>query len=170
MRPGAWTGSSRFRAAAPVETPAATRRRIKLERALYLCLTAPRASMTTGDHHLILVVEDDADIAEAMVAILEGEGYAVVHASDGEEALRVLRDGLRPSLIVLDLLMPRMDGLQFRRVQQSDPNISRVPVVVVSGVAYMVNEIRSMGVARWFQKPVDVDALLDAVSDLCAAA
>jgi len=126
--------------------------------------------MTTGDHHLILVVEDDADIAEAMVAILEGEGYAVVHASDGEEALRVLRDGLRPSLIVLDLLMPRMDGLQFRRVQQSDPNISRVPVVVVSGVAYMVNEIRSMGVARWFQKPVDVDALLGAVSDLCAAA
>jgi len=126
--------------------------------------------MTTGDHHLILVVEDDADIAEAMVAILEGEGYAVVHASDGEEALRVLRDGLRPSLIVLDLLMPRMDGLQFRRVQQSDPNISRVPVVVVSGVAYMVNEIRSMGVARWFQKPVDVDALIGAVSDLCAAA
>ena len=125
--------------------------------------------MTTGERR-ILVVEDDADIAEAMVAILEGEGYVVVHASDGEEALRILRDGLQPSLIVLDLLMPRMDGLQFRRVQQSDRSISGVPVVVVSGVAYLVNEIRSMGVARCFTKPVDVDALLRAVNDLCVAA
>jgi len=117
----------------------------------------------------ILLVEDDADIMGAMAAILEDEGYSVVHASDGEEALRALREGLRPCLIVLDLFMPGMSGIEFRRVQGSDPSIAQVPVIVVSGVANMRKEIQSMGVARCFTKPVDVPALLGAVTELCVA-
>ena len=120
--------------------------------------------------HRILLVEDDNDIAEAMAVLLEAEGYRVARAADGEEALRVLREGLRPCLIVLDLFMPRMDGVEFRRVQRSDPAISHVPVVVVSGVASMVQEIQAMGVARCFRKPVDVDELLGVVTELCPAA
>jgi len=117
----------------------------------------------------ILLVEDDADIMGAMAAILEDEGYCVVHASDGEEALRALREGLRPCLIVLDLFMPGMSGIEFRRVQGRDPSIAAVPVIVVSGVANMVKEIQSMGVARCFTKPVDVPVLLGAVTELCVA-
>jgi len=117
----------------------------------------------------ILLVEDDADIMGAMAAILEDEGYCVVHASDGEEALRALREGLRPCVIVLDLFMPGMSGIEFRRVQGSDPSIAQVPVIVVSGVANMRKEIQSMGVARCFTKPVDVPALLGAVTELCVA-
>ena len=117
----------------------------------------------------ILLVEDDDDIAGAMAAILEDEGYCVTHASDGEEALRALHEGLNPCLIVLDLFMPGMSGIEFRRVQQRDPSISQVPVIVVSGVANMRKEIQSMGVARCFTKPVDVPALLGAVTELCVA-
>ena len=117
-----------------------------------------------------LLVDDDDDVAAAMVAALEVEGYFVVRASDGEEALRALRDGLSASLIVLDLFMPWMDGIEFRRIQGSDPTISPVPVIVVSGLASRMNEIRSMGVARCFRKPFDVDELLCAVNELCPAA
>src|SRR5690349_3947395 len=92
--------------------------------------------------HRILLVEDDDDVAGAMVAVLEGEGYSVVRARDGEDALRALREGLAPCLIVLDILMPRMDGIEFRRVQRSDPSMSHIPVVVVSGVANMLDDIR----------------------------
>jgi len=114
----------------------------------------------------ILLVEDDEDIAGAMAAILEEEGYCVVHASDGEEALRVLREGLSPCLIVLDLFMPGMSGIEFRRVQRTDPTITDIPVIVVSGVSDMLKDIQAMGVARCFRKPVDVPALLGAVTEL----
>jgi len=124
----------------------------------------------TARHHQILLVEDDADIAGAMAAILEDEGYCVVHATDGEEALRALREGLSPCLIVLDLFMPGMSGIEFRRIQQHDPSTAQVPVIVVSGVADMRKEIQAMGVARCFRKPVDVAALLGAVNELCPPA
>jgi len=120
--------------------------------------------------HRILLVEDDTDIAGAMAAILEGEGYSVVHAHDGTEALRALRGGLCPCVIVLDLLMPGMNGIEFRRVQRGDPSMSQLPVVVVSGIANMLDDVRSLGVARCFRKPVDVDELLGAVTELCPAA
>ena len=119
--------------------------------------------------HRILLVEDDEDIAGAMTDLLEGEGYPVTHVSDGEEALHALHQGLNPCLIVLDLFMPGMSGIEFRRVQRSDPSISQVPVIVVSGVANMAKETRSMDVARCFTKPVDVPALLGAVNELCVA-
>ena len=126
-----------------------------------------------GREHRILLVEDDEDIAGAMTDLLEGEGYPVTHVSGGEEALRTLHEGLSPCLIVLDLFMPGMSGIEFRRIQQRDPSISQVPVIVVSGVANMgkeMKEMQSMDVVRCFTKPVDVPALLGAVTELCPAA
>ena len=120
-----------------------------------------------SDHRLLLV-EDDDDVAGAAAAILESEGYTVTRATDGEDALRALRAGLGPCAIVLDLMMPGMNGIEFRRVQLGDPNIADVPVVVVSGVENMIPEIRAMHVARCFRKPVDWDQLLGVVNSICA--
>ena len=82
----------------------------------------------------------------------------------------MLRAGPYPSLIVLDLLMPHMDGVEFRRVQRADASIASIPVIVVSGVGYLLDEMRAMGVARCFLKPFDVEDLLGVVTALCRAA
>ena len=66
-------------------------------------------------------------------------------------------------------MLPGMDGVEFRRVQQTDPAIAQVPVIVVSGVADMMRDIQSMGIACCFRKPVDLDALLGAVNEFCPA-
>src|SRR6059036_452018 len=81
----------------------------------------------------VLVVEDNAEVRRALVALLEGEGHRVAEAVDGVSALRLLRAGeVRPCLIVLDLMMPRMSGWDFRAEQSSDRRLASIPVVVVS--------------------------------------
>src|SRR2546427_12667574 len=81
----------------------------------------------------VLVVEDNTEVRQALVALLEAEGYRVAQAVDGVSALRLLRAGdVRPCLIVLDLMMPRMSGWDFRREQRSDRRLAGLPGVVVS--------------------------------------
>ncbi len=81
----------------------------------------------------LLLVDDDERVREALVALLEAQGYPVVGAANGREALDVLRvRGLRPGLILLDLMMPVMDGWQFRAAQLADAELATVPVVVFS--------------------------------------
>ena len=117
------------------------------------------------ENHSILVVEDDQDVREAMVQVLESEGYVAVPAGDGEEAVDRLRDGLEPCLILLDLMMPRMDGWQFIEHQRQQQ--SSIPIVVVS--AYGSGEqVRATGIAEYMRKPVDIDALLALVARFCA--
>jgi CheY-like chemotaxis protein len=120
--------------------------------------------------HRILLVEDTDDVGDAMADLLEGEGYPVTRARDGVEALALLRRNLDPCLIVLDLFMPGMSGVEFRRIQRADPTIADVPVIVVSGVANMVTEMAAMGILRCFRKPVDFGELLGVVTELCPAA
>jgi CheY-like chemotaxis protein len=81
----------------------------------------------------ILVVEDDGITRGAMKWVLEWEGYRVRCAANGQEALDLLRDGEKPSLILLDLMMPVLDGRQFRERQKQDPSLADIPVVVISG-------------------------------------
>ncbi len=82
---------------------------------------------------MILVVEDDADIAAILGDLLEDEGYSVLHARDGVSALEVLSTHREQvGLILLDMLMPRMNGRDFRHQQQQDPNIAHIPVAVVT--------------------------------------
>ena len=85
--------------------------------------------MNAGEY--ILIVEDDFDIREALTQILEEEGYAVREAANGREALDVAAREL-PSLILLDLMMPVMNGWQFRAEQIKDPRLAPVPVLVIS--------------------------------------
>src|ERR1700745_3213951 len=81
----------------------------------------------------VLVVEDNTEVRQALVALLQDEGYHVAEAVDGVSALRLLRAGeVRPCLIVLDLMMPRMSGWDFRMEQSSDRRLASIPVVGVS--------------------------------------
>jgi len=116
--------------------------------------------------HQILVVEDDNDVRDAMVQVLDSEGYVAVPAVDGVDALARLEDGLMPCLILLDLMMPRMDGWAF--IDEQRRRKSATPIVVVS--AYGSPErIRAAGV-EYMRKPVDVDALLAVVGRYCPLA
>src|ERR1700741_1107945 len=108
----------------------------------------------------VLIVEDDHDIREVMRLLLESEGHAVVTAANGEEALLALRSGLRPCLILLDLMMPKMDGFGFRREQLADPAKASIPVVLFSGMYDARMQCMFLGTVGYMQKPVDPDRLL----------
>ncbi len=111
----------------------------------------------------ILLIEDDPDSRACMSSLLELEGYAVVTAADGEEAMRSLRAGLEPGLIVLDLMMPGMDGFQFRKEQLQDPKLSAIPVVIYSGHHDAKANAALLEPQAYVQKPIDIDTFLDLV-------
>jgi CheY-like chemotaxis protein len=110
----------------------------------------------------ILIVEDDFDIREALTQILEEEGYVVRGASNGREALDVANDEV-PKLILLDLMMPVMNGWQFRAEQLKDPRLASVPVIVISADPQVQPKAASLGAAGLLRKPISLDDLLQAV-------
>jgi len=111
----------------------------------------------------ILVVEDDEDAREAMVALLQMKGYRAVPAGNGKEALDYLHQAPVPDLIILDLWMPVMDGWQFRAEQIKDPRLKKVPVIVVTALS----DRADVDANEVIIKPVDVDRLLTSVSQYC---
>ena len=115
----------------------------------------------------ILVVDDDPDIRESLREVLEDEGYAVACVGNGREALDYLHREPRPRVILLDLMMPVMDGWQFRREQQRDPSLAPIPVVVVSGTRDAARSAAALGPATCLEKPVGFDELVEAVRQNC---
>jgi CheY-like chemotaxis protein len=111
----------------------------------------------------ILIVEDDFDIREALTQILEDEGFQVRCASNGREALEVATSGPVPRLILLDLMMPVMNGWQFRAEQLKDPRLAAVPVLVISADPHLQSKAAALGVAGLLKKPIALDDLLSAV-------
>jgi CheY-like chemotaxis protein len=111
----------------------------------------------------ILLVEDDFDVREALAETLRDEGYAVECAVDGVQALDYLRGGGRPGLILLDLMMPRMSGSEFRMVQKVDPQLADLPVVLISADGRMEEKARTLETHGAIKKPIDVDELLSTV-------
>ncbi len=111
----------------------------------------------------ILIVEDDTATREALALVLTGQGFTVVGAANGQEALTHLRSEVRPDLILLDLMMPVMDGWQFRREQVRDPVLSAIPVVVLSADGNVHQKAASLHAAGYLQKPVDVEHLVEAI-------
>jgi CheY-like chemotaxis protein len=107
----------------------------------------------------ILLVEDDFDVREALVETLRDRGYEVESASDGEQALQILQGGARPGLILLDLMMPRMSGSEFRVAQQNDPAFAHLPVVLLSADGRMEEKARTLKVQGAIRKPIDLDEL-----------
>ncbi len=116
----------------------------------------------------ILLVEDDEATREAVGLLLRGQGYAVADASNGREALDWLHGGLRPRLILLDLIMPVMDGYAFRAEQLADPELEDIPVLVCSAAADLSRRDRSLRAAATLSKPVELDRLVGAVRGLAA--
>jgi CheY-like chemotaxis protein len=111
----------------------------------------------------ILVVEDDDDAREALVALLQMKGYRAVPAGNGQEALDYLHQAPVPDLIILDLWMPVIDGWQFRAEQIKDPRLKKVPVIVVTALS----DRDDVDANEVIIKPVDVDRLLTSVSQYC---
>jgi CheY-like chemotaxis protein len=120
---------------------------------------------------LVMVIEDDPDCREAVCAALEYDDYAVVEAADGSEALRYLESNAPhalPGLILLDLMMPVMNGREFLAAQRSRPALANIPVALLSGEARLAEGASELGVAEHLSKPIDLDALLAAVRRLTA--
>jgi CheY-like chemotaxis protein len=111
----------------------------------------------------VLVVDDDADIRETVSLILEDEGYEVQSAGDGAAALAVLRAGPAPDVILLDLMMPIMNGWQFREEQQRDTELARIPVVVLSADSNLRDKAGFFG-GTYLAKPVNIEALLQTIA------
>jgi CheY-like chemotaxis protein len=111
----------------------------------------------------LLVVDDDHDILLALQDALEMEGYHVAVAHDGREALEQLKGGLRPELILLDLMMPDVSGWAFCAEHSSDAELASIPVVVVSGQGVSSRDVARLGAAGYLRKPVDLDDLLHTV-------
>jgi CheY-like chemotaxis protein len=115
----------------------------------------------------ILVVEDESDIRAEIAELLRDRGFDVAEAADGAEALAKLRAGFRPCLILLDLMLPRVDGWTFRAEQMKDPVLAGIPVVVLSGVRNLDVESRNLAVAAFLSKPFEAEQLLTMVRSYC---
>jgi CheY-like chemotaxis protein len=117
---------------------------------------------------VVMVVEDDSDVRESISEVLEDNDYHAVEASNGREALERLRaDDTKPCVILLDVMMPVMDGWQFRTAQKDDPDLQSIPVVVLSAHVNARKTATAMNVAGYLQKPVDLESLLEVVKRHC---
>lgn len=128
-----------------------------------------RGGVPRQHHHSVLVVEDNPDTRQAIMLLLELEGFDVEGAGDGQEALRCARSFPRLCLILLDVNMPRMDGVTFRREQLADPRIRAIPVVVLSALPRHHPMLGPLAELEMFQKPIDPERLVVLVEKYCAA-
>jgi CheY-like chemotaxis protein len=114
--------------------------------------------------NLVLVVDDNPEIRLSLGEVLGEEGYTVVGVADGQEALDYLTTKEEPRVILLDLMMPVMDGWQFRVEQKKNPKLASIPVIVISAMADAAQDI---GAERVLSKPLSPEILLRAVKDYC---
>lgn len=113
----------------------------------------------------VLIVEDDLDTREMLGRFLELEGYTVETAENGKRALERLGSGVGACVILLDLMMPVMDGWQFRQEQIRDATLADIPVIVVSAAGR--ERLERIHANAYLSKPVDLDELLGCVTQFC---
>ena len=118
----------------------------------------------------ILIIDDEADIRWLISELLVDEGYTVAQAANGRDALTYLQaaDPL-PCVIILDLMMPVMNGWDFLQVRQQDPLLAPIPIVIVSAARTAIN-VSALGVQGALDKPFDMDRLLATVQRYCPSA
>lgn len=118
--------------------------------------------------HHVLVVDDDPDIRETVIEVLEENGHRARGASNGVEALERLRsDKELPCVILLDLMMPMMDGEEFRAEQLKDPALSPIPVIVISAFRDAAEKATELAAAGHLSKPVRLDELISLIDRFC---
>ena len=114
----------------------------------------------------VLLVDDDLDLREAAAEALEDAGYRVVRADDGRRALEEMtQGGLRPDLILLDMMMPNLDGWGFRAAQKQVPDIAEIPVVALTAYALTDDEREQLDATAILRKPVALEELMRAVEE-----
>ena len=119
--------------------------------------------------HRILIVDDEPMIRDSLVEFLEDHGYEAVGAADGRDALdKLKRDPEQPCLILLDLMMPYMDGRSFREEQLANPGLSAIPVIVFSAYQDVAKTASEMHAAGHLAKPLKLADLLRMVQSHCA--
>jgi CheY-like chemotaxis protein len=123
-----------------------------------------RVSISSG-MVTVLVVDDETDIREAVAELLAEEGYEVLNAGDGAEALRKAR-AFHPSVVLLDLMMPGMNGWEFCAERKGDPDLQDIPVIVLSALG----RVQGLDAVGYLQKPFELDDLLTAVREHARAA
>jgi CheY-like chemotaxis protein len=114
----------------------------------------------------VLVVDDNADVRELLRVALQAEGYAVECVDNGRAALNHLRSHAVTCLIVLDLMLPVMDGAHFRTAQLQDRSLAWIPVVLMSGAPDAERRARELGARRLVKKPLDLDEVARALKDV----
>ena len=125
----------------------------------------------TTQRFSVLVIEDDFDVQQSLAQVLMDEGYVVETAVDGAEALaRLQARQEQPSVMILDLWMPRMNGFEFRKAQLASPETADIPVVVVTAGGVAPNEMAALGLTYVLPKPVDLEILLRVVRRLASSA
>jgi two-component system, chemotaxis family, chemotaxis protein CheY len=117
---------------------------------------------------MILIVDDEPSIVEALSSVLEDEGYAVTSAPNGAVALHALHDGLRPCLAILDLMMPTMNGWELRAAMLSDPQLADIPVAIVS--AHVRGDVDALSPATVIQKPFALSEIVELAGRYCGSA
>ena len=111
----------------------------------------------------VLLVDDDATFREMLTILLAGYGWRTIEAGDGSEALHRLRTGPRPALMIVDLRMPRMNGIEFLRTLRREPQWRDIPAIVMTGDLGAIQEALAAGARACLYKPVDADELVDTV-------
>ena len=111
----------------------------------------------------VLVVDDDADVRELLRVVLLAEGYNVAAVDNGREAMDHLRSHADTCMILLDLMLPIMDGTHFRTAQLQDRSLAWIPVILMSGASDTDRRARELGARRLVRKPLDLDEVKEAL-------
>ncbi len=119
------------------------------------------------DCDVILVVDDNPDLRDGLRVVLVQEGYTVETASNGRDALARLYAGLKPCLIIMDLMMPVMNGFEFREAQLADPGLADIPLIAYSGVTDPRETAQQLRAVAYVHKPAEIEQLAALVRQFC---
>jgi CheY-like chemotaxis protein len=129
--------------------------------------SAFREDSGVANARTILVIEDNLVEREGLAAVLRKEGYSTVLATNGREALERLQAGAKPDAMLLDMMMPEMDGWQFLKLLPEHPTLLTIPIVIVTGLKIANLEwARTLGAVAVIRKPIDVEQLKDTLANL----
>jgi CheY-like chemotaxis protein len=127
----------------------------------------PEDMKRAANDKFVLVVDDDPDIRETLEMVLANSGHRVASAGDGVEALAQLKEGRRPCVILLDLMMPGMNGFELHEALSAEPSYATIPIVVITGAGADVEQLATTFTSEILRKPFDLTTVLKVVNRHC---